>query len=211
MIRIGTSFQKARKNAKEDPGHFVAVSFADSPFDFLSDILGKQNNFTWSVVDDRVVVWVQLRFLREDSLKALLKQPKSRTKTKSIVQEDSRPRLSPETSAIVKSEFDRGPIELINLSGFPQDGPPSDSDVSEVRQGSDPQPDHEDPHLAEEDEAGRAEAQNTNQGDGNSQTAHQPSRKRPRAPTRDSDDEPIRPRRSQREVRLTSKARLSRP
>lgn len=114
-IRIGTSFQKTGKAGKDDPGHFIAVSFASSPWDYLVDILGKENNFTWSIVDDRVVVWIELQYLRDSSLDKPPRQRKSRAKAKETVQEAPRPGSSPGASNVIKLESNEGPIELINL------------------------------------------------------------------------------------------------
>lgn len=98
--------------------------------------------------------------------------------------------------------------EPISLEGFPQDQPVQSD--SEAQQENKPELDHEVPQSEQEDEAQDKEEAQEVEEDGRDHQVHQPSRKRPRTHTINSDDEPIVPRRSQREIRVTSKARASR-
>lgn len=205
-IHLGTAFEKV---GKSDCGIFTSVFFQHTPLESIWDILNPKTDFQWSVEDARVVIWLELRFLEDPpeeprkQRKPRQKAPKPPAKSTTLASEMIRPSSdTQENEAEIKHE----PISL-SLEGFPQDqGLESDS---EVRQEDEIQVDHGSPQMEREEQAEDDEEAEELEEEREDRQAHQSSRKRPRAPTIDRDIEPLIPRRSQREMRATCKARAS--
>lgn len=207
-IQLGTAFEKAGKSG---PGIFTAVSFEHGPFSKMWEVLNPETNFQWSFDNGRVVIWLELRFLEEppeDARKP--RKPRSRAPKLPAKATTVPPEPIPSTPNTEEQEVavKYEPISL-SLEGFPQDqGFENDSEPEEE---DEVQQDHKSPQTEQINQARCEEQARDAMKESEEQPARRPSKKRPRAPTIDSDDEPLVPRRSQREIRPTSKAWASRP
>jgi hypothetical protein len=127
MRQIGTSFERGAKvGPKAEAGTFTSVSFKHHPYEALWDILRLDNNFSWTVTDDRVIVWVVLQFVDDDLPNEPSQKRKSRAKAKPAAPDEPSLRASPKASNIVKSEQPEV-FEPISLEAFPQDEPQDES------------------------------------------------------------------------------------
>lgn len=144
-------------------------------------------NYTWAVKDGRAVLWIDIRFVKDQPIQQP-KKPRVKSKERSlpkppnsivndVIKKESRSTTADLTKDI-KGEVIR---EVISVIAFPPaQAARSNSKAQQEDQENQAQ-------IEYDDEAQEAPEEEEDHQD------HHPSRKRPRAPTIDSDDQPLIP------------------
>jgi hypothetical protein len=176
----------------------------------MADIFNTDANYTWSIEDGRVVLWIDIRFTG-DQPKPQPKKPRVRSKgrsrpTTSHISVGDSIEVAPRSALAGHTEEVKGELirEVISLEAFPPaEAAASDSDAQQGDQEEEAQLDYDETQTESADRAQEALNEEENL------QSHRPARKRPRGPTIDSDDEPLIPRLSRygRATRATAKAR----
>ncbi|KAF5132972.1 hypothetical protein E5D57_003594 [Metarhizium anisopliae] len=209
-IVFGVSFERV---GKSETGTFISVAFEREPFESIADIFNTDANYTWAIEDGRVVLWIDIRFTG-DQPKPQPKKPRVRSKgrsrpTTSNISVGDSIEVAPQSALADHIEEVKGELarEVISLEAFPPaEAAESDSEAHQGDQEEEAQLEYDAPQADSADK-GPQEALQEEETHQN----HQPSRKRLRGPTLDSDDEPLIPRLSRygRATRATAKARSS--
>lgn len=125
-IQFGVSYEREKAN-KSSTGHFIAVAFDCEEYPWMSDLLGRDNNYPWAIEGSRVIIWIDLRFVKDQPKTQPTeapKRPRGRPPLKRVVDTQIPSIEDPEelrerTEALqeMKTEV---PIEVITLDAFPQ-------------------------------------------------------------------------------------------
>lgn len=80
-IQFGVSFERI---GKSDTGTFISIAFEHEPCESIEEIFNPDANYAWAVEDGRAVLWIDIRFVEDQSIQQP-KKPRVKSKERSLL------------------------------------------------------------------------------------------------------------------------------